>query len=101
MSTASESPSAQRTPRSPTASFGSIVLILLVLMALAAHWIAPYDPLLQDMGARLEPPTAAHLLLVSHDEGVIAHMCDRAALLRAGRIEKIMTRTELSKTRIA
>ena len=44
---------------------------------------------------------AAHpltLVLVSHDEGVIAHMCDRAALLRAGRIEKIMTRTELSKT---
>jgi peptide/nickel transport system ATP-binding protein len=41
------------------------------------------------------------LVLVSHDEGVIAHMCDRAALLRAGRIEKIMTRTELSKTGIA
>jgi peptide/nickel transport system ATP-binding protein len=36
------------------------------------------------------------LVLVSHDEGVIAHMCDRAALLRAGRIDRILTRTELS-----
>ena len=62
MNSASESLNTQRALRSPTASFGSIVLILLVLMAVAAHWIAPYDPLLQDIGARLEPPTAAHLL---------------------------------------
>ena len=41
------------------------------------------------------------LVLVSHDEGVIAHMCDRAAVLRAGRIDRIMTRTELAKTGLA
>jgi peptide/nickel transport system ATP-binding protein len=43
---------------------------------------------------------AAHpmtMVLVSHDEGVIAHMCDRAALLRAGRIDRIMNRDELSR----
>ena len=49
-------------PRSPAASFGAIVIMLLVLVALAAYWVAPYDPLLQDIGARLQSPTAAHLL---------------------------------------
>lgn len=49
-------------PRSPAASFGAIVIMFLVLVALAAYWIAPYDPLLQDIGARLQPPTTAHLL---------------------------------------
>jgi peptide/nickel transport system ATP-binding protein len=42
---------------------------------------------------------AAHrmtLLLVSHDEGVIAHMCERAAVMRAGRIERILSREELA-----
>jgi peptide/nickel transport system ATP-binding protein len=35
------------------------------------------------------------LLLVSHDMGVIAHMCDGAALMRGGRIERILGRAEL------
>jgi ABC-type dipeptide/oligopeptide/nickel transport system ATPase subunit len=42
---------------------------------------------------------AAHpmtLVLVSHDRDVIAHMCDRAALMHAGRIERILGRRELS-----
>jgi peptide/nickel transport system permease protein len=43
-------------------SFGAIVILILVLMALGAPWITPYDPLQQDIGARLQPPTAAHLL---------------------------------------
>jgi peptide/nickel transport system ATP-binding protein len=36
------------------------------------------------------------LLLVSHDAGVVAHMCDRAAVMRAGSIDRILTRTELA-----
>jgi peptide/nickel transport system permease protein len=31
-------------------------------MALAAPWIAPHDPLLQDLGNRLRPPTMGHIL---------------------------------------
>jgi peptide/nickel transport system ATP-binding protein len=41
---------------------------------------------------------AAHritLVLVSHDMDVIAHMCERAAVMNAGRIERIMGRSEL------
>lgn len=42
---------------------------------------------------------AAHrmtLVLVSHDMGVIAHMCDRAAVMRAGRIERVLDRQQLA-----
>jgi peptide/nickel transport system ATP-binding protein len=36
------------------------------------------------------------MLLVSHDAGVVAHMCDRAAVMHAGSIERILTRLELA-----
>jgi len=39
---------------------------------------------------------AMTLVLVSHDVNVIAHMCDRAALMNSGKIERIMGRDELS-----
>jgi peptide/nickel transport system ATP-binding protein len=42
---------------------------------------------------------AAHpmtLVLVSHDPDVIAHMCERAAVMNAGRIERIVGRDELN-----
>lgn len=42
--------------------FGASVLVLVTLAALAAPLLAPYDPLLQDIGNRLARPTAAHLL---------------------------------------
>jgi peptide/nickel transport system ATP-binding protein len=35
-------------------------------------------------------------LLVSHDSNVIAHMCDRAATMHAGKIERLIDRNELS-----
>lgn len=37
------------------------------------------------------------LVLVSHDPGVVAHMCDRAAMMAAGSITRIMDRADLSK----
>jgi peptide/nickel transport system ATP-binding protein len=40
---------------------------------------------------------AMTLVLVSHDMGVIAHMCDRAALMRNGRIERVLGREELDR----
>jgi peptide/nickel transport system ATP-binding protein len=36
-------------------------------------------------------------LLVSHDSNVIAHMCDRAAAMHAGKIERVIDRDELSQ----
>jgi peptide/nickel transport system ATP-binding protein len=42
---------------------------------------------------------AAHritLVLVSHDMDVIAHMCERAAVMHAGRIERLLDRSELT-----
>jgi peptide/nickel transport system permease protein len=48
--------------RSPEAAFGAAVVLLAVLVALLAPWIAPYDPSLQDIGHRLQPPSAAHWL---------------------------------------
>jgi len=35
------------------------------------------------------------LMLVSHDMGVIAHMCDRAAMMRSGKIDRLLGRAEL------
>jgi peptide/nickel transport system ATP-binding protein len=37
------------------------------------------------------------LVLVSHDMGVIAHMCDRAGVMRQGRIERMLGREELDR----
>jgi peptide/nickel transport system ATP-binding protein len=35
------------------------------------------------------------MILVSHDMGVIAHLCDRAAVMQNGRIERLLGRQEL------
>jgi ABC-type dipeptide/oligopeptide/nickel transport system ATPase subunit len=36
-------------------------------------------------------------LLVSHDSHVIAHMCDRAATMHMGKIERVIGRDQLSQ----
>jgi peptide/nickel transport system ATP-binding protein len=36
------------------------------------------------------------MLLVSHDPDVIAHMCDRAAVMEQGRVARILGREELA-----
>jgi len=46
---------------------------------------------------RLKPRHPMTLILVSHDRGVIAHLCDRAAQMRNGRIEQLLDRAELSQ----
>jgi peptide/nickel transport system ATP-binding protein len=40
---------------------------------------------------------AMTVILVSHDMGVIAHMCDRAGSMRSGRIERLLGRDELDR----
>lgn len=52
----------QRWLRSRESITGTVILAALALLALAAPWIAPYDPNFQDMGGRLAPPSMVHLL---------------------------------------
>ncbi len=47
---------------SPFTWVGVVLLTLIVLAAVAAPLLAPYDPLDQDLVARLDPPSAAHWL---------------------------------------
>lgn len=46
---------------------------------------------------RLQSTYAMTLVLVSHDAGVIAHMCHRAALLEGGRILRELDRVQLEQ----
>jgi peptide/nickel transport system permease protein len=45
-----------------TAVAGAVLFLAIVLLALAAPWIAPSDPIDQDMVARMEGPSLAHWL---------------------------------------
>jgi peptide/nickel transport system permease protein len=46
--------------RSPTGRVGFALALLLVVLALAAPWIAPADPAMQNLPARLAGPSATH-----------------------------------------
>ena len=46
--------------RSAPGRWGFALTLILVIVALAAPWLAPYDPVAQNLPARLVPPTAAH-----------------------------------------
>ncbi len=46
--------------RSPTGVIGLVIVITLVIVALLAAWIAPFDPLQMGAGRRLSPPSPAH-----------------------------------------
>lgn len=46
--------------RNPLAVCGLAVIVLLVLVALFAPWLATHDPYAQDLAQRLKPPSAAH-----------------------------------------
>jgi peptide/nickel transport system permease protein len=52
----------RRWSRSAGAVVGASIVLLVIVVALAAPWIAPHDPLLQDLGNRLRPPMAGHIL---------------------------------------
>jgi peptide/nickel transport system permease protein len=41
---------------------GTAVLGIALIAALMAPWLAPFDPIAQDIGQRLSPPTLTHLL---------------------------------------
>jgi peptide/nickel transport system permease protein len=44
------------------AAFGGVVVLGVVLMAVFAPMLSPYDPLKQDLVGQLSPPSVAHLL---------------------------------------
>jgi peptide/nickel transport system permease protein len=48
--------------RSPAATIGAAVLLVLILVAVLAPWLAPKDPLQQDIALRLRPPGPGHWL---------------------------------------
>ncbi|MBI3626313.1 MAG: ABC transporter permease [Candidatus Rokubacteria bacterium] len=48
--------------RNQLAVVGGVVVGILVLVALAAPWLAPHDPYHADVSKVLEPPSGAHLL---------------------------------------
>ena len=53
---------ARRLLRNFAFTFGLVLTVLLVTVAIAAPLIAPYDANMQDTARRLEPPSHAHLL---------------------------------------
>jgi peptide/nickel transport system permease protein len=46
--------------RSPSGAIGLAIVLVLVIAAIGAPWIAPFDPLRMAAGPRLQPPSAAH-----------------------------------------
>ncbi len=46
----------------PLGALGLVVIVVMVLAALFAHWIAPYDPLTVDYAGLLAPPSPEHWL---------------------------------------
>src|ERR1700730_11975844 len=46
--------------RSATGRLGLALSLLLVILALAAPWLAPADPTVQNLAARLASPSLAH-----------------------------------------
>ena len=59
---ASPHPELRRFLRHRGAVTGSLLLLALIGMALAAPWLAPYDPILQEQRSSLRAPDPAHLL---------------------------------------
>src|SRR3990172_13216730 len=48
--------------RRPLGAAGAVVVIFLILLALSANLVAPYNPVAVDFGAMLSRPGAAHWL---------------------------------------
>ena len=42
-------------------TFGVIICLFWIIMAIIAPMVAPYDPVLQDLTLRLKPPSSAHI----------------------------------------
>ncbi len=58
-----------RIQRNRLAMAGLIIVVLLLLIAAFAPWIAPHDPFVQNLGNRLKPPGTPGYLLGTDDFG--------------------------------
>jgi peptide/nickel transport system permease protein len=56
----------EHTIRNPMGLFGALIVALLVLAALTAPWISPFDPIEQHPGSELLPPGGRFLLGTDH-----------------------------------
>lgn len=50
------------TRQRPLGAVGAVIIVVMVLVALTAHWLAPYEALATDYGAMLAAPSAQHWL---------------------------------------
>ncbi|MGE5253268.1 MAG: ABC transporter permease, partial [Planctomycetaceae bacterium] len=48
--------------RNQTALVGAVVILAIILLAVLAPWISPYDPLEQNIRSRLQAPSRTYLL---------------------------------------
>ena len=48
--------------RRPLGAIGAGIVVVMLLVAVFAPWLAPYDPVAVDFGAMLSPPSAQHWL---------------------------------------
>jgi peptide/nickel transport system permease protein len=55
-------PALQFLLQQPLGAAGLVVIVLMILAALFARWVAPYDPLAVDYGGLLAPPSWQHWL---------------------------------------
>jgi len=46
--------------RRPSAAVGLVILLFWIIVAFAVTFVIPFDPLVTDVSARLQPPSAAH-----------------------------------------
>src|SRR4029079_14209093 len=46
----------------PLGAVGAAIIVLVLVLAVTAGWVAPYDPLLNDYAAMLAAPSAGHWL---------------------------------------
>lgn len=72
----------RRLRRSPAAFCGLTLVILLVLTALFAPWLAPHDPNWQDAAARLQGPGAGHWLGTTATAAICCRACSTAPVRR-------------------
>ena len=63
------------------AMIGGITILVLIILAIFAPWIAPYSYSYQNLDIGASPPSAEHLL------GTDVHQCPASALQRAEKLQ--------------
>lgn len=77
------------------AVFGGVLVILLIVAALTAPWIAPFDPIKQDLRSSLQPPSSTHFFGTDvHGRDIFSRVLYGAAIsLRIGALGTLIGAT--------